>query len=110
MGKAKINTNQHDNDDRPLKGLKNDGIIVLKCRQCEKDLLCLQLTSCGANRQSSVMTRVAVQCCLCGGSSCVEQISGQFYPGAPSDDMGFDIIEDDTGSIESDVLFQAWKK
>jgi hypothetical protein len=37
-------------------------------------------------------------------------ITGQFYPGAPSDDMVFDIADGHDDAPEADILFQAWRK
>ncbi len=59
--------------------------------------------------QSSVITRVAVKC-PCDNYSNVEQIRGRFYPGAPNDQMAFDIIDADDNTPEADVLFKAWDK
>ena len=110
MDKSEIRTGQADSDDKQLKGLKNEGIVTLECADCGESLLCLQLASTKGDTQAQVLTRVAVKCCLCGGFSYVKQVPGQFYPGAPSDDMAFDVSDDDTGAPEADVLFKAWKK
>jgi len=110
MDKSEIRTGQADNRKKELKGLKDEGMIDLKCANCEKTLLCLQLASTSATPKSQVLTRVAVSCGLCGGFSYVEQVPGQFYPGAPSDDMAFDVFDGDDSSPEADVLFKAWLK
>jgi hypothetical protein len=110
MDKSEIRTGQTDGRDRELKGLTNEGIVNLDCADCGTTLLCLQLASIKGDTQAQVLTRVAVKCGLCNGFSYVQQVPGQFYPGAPSDDMAFDVSDDDTGAPEADVLFKAWKK
>lgn len=114
MDKAEIQTNQVDGKDRPLKGLQNRGLVNFECADCGKLLLILQLVSIANNDQSEVLTRVAVLCGLCGGCSYVQQITGQFYPGAPNDHMRFDVsdFEDMLKNPvpQTDVLFKAWSK
>jgi len=110
MDKSEIRTGQIDGSNRELKGLTNEGIVNFDCADCGETLLCLQLVNIKGDTQAQVLTRVAVKCGLCNGFSRVQQVSGQFYPGAPSDDMGFDISDDDTGAPEVDVLFKTWKK
>lgn len=110
MNKARINTNQEDGENRSLKGLKNKGIVDFWCSDCNSHLLVLQLTSTDGVDSSSVSTRIVVKCCLCGGFSPVKRVDGQFYPGATSDDMSFDVLDSDPNAPESDVLFKAWKK
>lgn len=110
MDKSKIHTNHTDGENRQLKGLHNEGIILLECAECGKPLICLQLASIEGNTRTQVLTRVVAKCGLCGGFSYVKQVLGQFYPGAPSDNMVFDILDDDTDAPEADVLFKAWKK
>lgn len=102
--------NQIDNHDKPLKGLQNEGSVNFYCADCGKYLLVLQLTTIDGDKDIDVLTRVVVFCCACGGFSHVKQIPGQFYPGAPSDDMIFDVSDDKTGAPETDVLFKAWAK
>ena len=97
-------------EERKLKGLKNDGIVEIKCNNCDEYVLCLQLANSENNGQSSVITRVAVQCYSCGSYSDVKQIVGQFYPGAPNDHIAFDIADDDANAPEADIIFKAWKK
>ena len=110
MDKSEIRTNQVDNSTKKLKGLQDNGMVHIDCVDCGASLMCVQLTNIPGDSQANVLTRVAVKCGLCGGFSCVEQIAGQFYPGAPSDDMAFDVLDDDTNAPEADVLFKAWKK
>jgi hypothetical protein len=95
---------------RTLKGLKDGGIVTLSCTSCQRELLCLQLTSIENEPAASVLTRIAAKCGFCGGHSEVEQVAGQFYPGAPSDDLVIDIASDDGMTIETDVLFKASPK
>lgn len=95
---------------RPLKGLKDGGMVTLRCTTCMRKLLCLQLTSIEGEPTCSVLTRIAVLCGFCGGHSCVEQVIGQFYPGAPSDDVMIDLDNRDTTVVETDILFRASAK
>lgn len=98
------------NKNKPLKGLQDEGLVNFCCRGCEKKLLVLQMTSVEGNKAKAVLTRVTVECGLCGDYSSVQQVTGQFYPGAPSDNMVFDVVEDHTGAPETDILFKAWNK
>ncbi len=110
MDKAMINTNHTDGEERALKGLKNKGIVDFKCSDCQSHLLVLQLTSTDGVDSSCVSTTIAVKCDMCGGFSPVQRVDGQFYPGATSDDMAFDVLDSDPDAPKSDVLFKAWKK
>ncbi|KKN91279.1 hypothetical protein LCGC14_0221470 [marine sediment metagenome] len=110
MDKSEIRTNRVNADDKPLKGLVNKGYKTFKCTGCNKPLLALQLTAIEGESVVEVLTRIAVLCCACKSFSCVQQISGQFHPGAPNDQMAFDVLDDDTGAPEADVLFKAWSK
>jgi hypothetical protein len=107
---AEIRTNQVNGDDKQLKGLQSRGLIDFDCADCGKRLLVLQLTTVDGSNKTEVLTRVAVKCCECNGFSYVKQIPGQFHPGAPSDQMGFDILDNDIDAPEADVLFKAWNK
>lgn len=106
---AEFITNQIDNDDKPLRGLQNRGLVNFECADCNKDLLVLQLTAVNGDDKVEVLTRIAVKC-ECGGFSYVQSIGGRFHPGAPSDNMAFDILDDDTGAPEAEVLFRTWSK
>jgi len=108
--KSRISINKVEQEDRVLKGLKDKGLTNLSCNYCKMHLLCLQLTSPGEDQDSAVISRIAVRCVGCGGYSDVVPIVGQFYPGAPSDDMAFDIADSCDDAPESDILFQAWRK
>lgn len=111
MDKAELRMNQVDNDnDKPLKGLQDKGLVNFDCPACGKLLLVFQLTAIEGSGKAEVQTRVAVKCCKCNRFSYVQQILGQFHPGAPSDQMAFDILDDDTDAPEADVLFKAWSK
>ena len=110
MSRAEIRTGQNDGEDKVLKGLQDRGLVNLKCADCDKPLLVLQLAIIEGDNSPEVLTRVAVQCGLCGGCSYVTQITGQFYPGAPNDQMAFDVSDDDINAPEVDVLFKAWNK
>lgn len=112
---VEFRTNQVNNEDKPLKGLQNKGVVNFDCADCGKLLLVLQLTSIKSDEQVDVLTRVAVFCCDCGGFSYVKQIPGQFHPGAPSDDMRFDVLDiavhaNAINPPEADVFFEAWSK
>jgi hypothetical protein len=108
--KPKITTNQINSDGRELKGLQDLGKIVFDCADCGLELLTLQLVTTTKASVSEVLTRVSVKCGQCGGYSFVKQVGGQFFPGAPSDNMVFDVMEADSGSPDADVLFKAWRK
>lgn len=110
MDKSEIRTNQISGEDRQLKGLQDRGRVNFECADCGVLLLVLQLVAPKENNKSKVLTRIAVQCGLCGGCSYIQQIFGSFYPGAPNDNMMFDISDDDAGVPEVDVLFKAWSK
>lgn len=87
----------------------NKNLVNLECTDCGKFLLVLQLTSITENKEFKILTRVVVKC-ICGGFSCVQQILGPFCPGAPNDQMLFDILDDIDGVPEADVFFKAWSK
>lgn len=110
MDKQKIITNRVDSGDKQLKGLTDQGQVSFKCSNCDHELLVLQLVNTSNTNQATVLTRVAVKCGFCSGYSLVEQISGQFFPGAPNDDMMFEPIDGDAGSPQADVLFEARDK
>lgn len=101
---------QVSREDKTLKGLQNRGLVHFDCADCGTQLLVLQLTAVEDVPSAEVLTRVAVKCCECGGFSHSQQISGQFHPGAPSDDTAFDILDDEIGAPEADILFKAWSK
>ncbi len=107
---AELRTNRVDNDDKPLKGLQNKGQVNFMCADCGKHLLVLQLTAIENSDKADVLTRVVVYHRECGGFSYVQSITGQFHPGAPNDQMGFDVLDDDTVVPEADVYFKAWDK
>jgi transcription elongation factor Elf1 len=110
MNKSKIQTGQNDGENKTLKGLQNRGEVNFDCADCGKRLLVLQLVSTEEDNQSEILSRIVAKCGLCGGHSYVKQISGQFYPGAPSDNMVIDISNDSTGVPEADVIFEARSK
>lgn len=107
---TEFQANRVNRDDKKLKGLQNKGIVNFDCDYCDNPLLVLQLTSIDNKPSSSVLTRVSVKCCVCNCFSSVKQISGQFHPGAPNDNMAFDVLDDDEGAPEADVLFKVWRK
>lgn len=110
MDQSEIRMNQTSGEDRELKGLEDRGLLTLKCTNCEKELLCLQLMSIHGQDATSVLTRVVVECGMCGGYSEVQQVSGKFSPGAPSDDISFDVSEYQDGGPVADVFFKASSK
>jgi hypothetical protein len=110
MDKQKITTGKIDSAEKKLKGLTDQGQVNFKCSNCDHELLVLQLVKTQGVDKANVLTRVAVKCGFCSGYSLVEQISGQFFPGAPNDDMMFEPIDVDTDSPQTDVLFEARNK
>lgn len=109
MEKPKLRVEQINREDRPLKGLIDKGIVHFRCDNCDIDLLCLQLTSVKGHTGAEVITQVAVECGICGSYSGL-QVTGKFSPGAPNDNMIFDVIDGDSAKFEADVFFKAWKK
>jgi len=107
--KPKLRVEQTKKEDRPLKGLIDEGIVKFRCDKCDKELLHLQLTSIKGHTGAEVITKVVVECGTCGSYSGI-QVTGKFSPGAPSDDMIFDVVDGDGVPIEADVFFKAWKK
>lgn len=109
---ANLEANRVDREDKELKGLQDKGMVNFDCSDCGKRLLVLQLTAVEdkPSIDVEVLTRVAVKCCGCDGFSYVQQIAGRFHPGAPSDDMAFDVFDGEDGAPTADVLFKAWSK
>jgi len=104
---AELKINQEPEEKRKLKGLVDGGKVHSTCINCGKSLMDFQLVQ--PQAQAEVLTRVVVKCGFCGGHSAVEQLAGQFYPGAANDDINFDVADNDT-EIECDVYFKAWSK
>jgi hypothetical protein len=46
----------------------------------------------------------------CGGHSRIHEIVGQFFPGAPNDNIFFDVVDNNDPDSEIDVLFKVWEK
>lgn len=88
----------------------NRDSVNFECADCGEPLLVLKLTAVEGIEKSKTFTQVVVKCILCGGFSYVQQIIGQFYPGAPSDQMLFDVLDDIDGAPKADVLFKAWRR
>lgn len=84
--------------------------MSFECAECGKSLMMFKLVTTPETTEVEVLTRIAVRCEECGGYSYVKQIPGQFYPGAPNDNMGFDILTGDENAPCADILFKAWKK
>ena len=108
--KPKLRVEQIGRKDRLLKGLVDNSRVDFSCSGCNQELLCLQLTTVKGYTGPLVLSRVAVECGDCGSHSEVKQVTGKFSPGAPSDDMSFDVVEGDGAPVEADVFFKAWKK
>lgn len=97
-------------NNKPLKGLQDKGLVSFECVSCNKSLLVLQLTSIKNDNQTEISTLIAVKCCECGSFSEIQQITGQFHPGTPNDHMAFDVLDNDTNAPDVDILFKAWDK
>ena len=109
MENPKLRVKQTSRENRPLKGLIDRGIVKFRCDKCDRELLYLQLTSVKGHTGAEVMTRVAVECGICG-LYCAIGVTGKFSPGAPSDDMVFDVTDGEGAPFKADVFFKAWKK
>lgn len=109
MDDPKLRVEQTSREDRPLKGLMDKGMVNFRCDNCNMDLLCLQLTAVRGHTGAEVITKVAVECGICGSYSGLG-VSGKFSPGAPNDNMVFDVIDGEGAPFEADVFFKAWKK
>jgi len=108
MDQSEIHINETQG--KSLKGLQDKGVVIIKCADCGHELLQLQLATTDSDDKAKVLTRIIVQCGFCDGFSYVKQIPGQFYPGAPNDNMIFDIVDNVKDAPEADVIFKAWKK
>ena len=53
-----------------------------------------------------VTTAVRCKCGICGGTSYVKTIEGQFYPGAAEDNIAFEVQEPPDGET---IVFRAWR-
>lgn len=92
--------------------LQDDGTVLISCANCNKPLLVLQLVkTCRAN---NVFTRVCAKCMSCDSYSRTHGVVGQFFPGAPNDNISFDVIDNNDPNAqfapEVDVLFKVWEK
>jgi len=110
MKKTKISENSSSPKEKQLKGLKDNGQLTISCKNCHTDLLVLQLTRIENAKINDVNTSVAVKCCQCGVFSDPKNVNGQFYPGAPKDNVAFDVMEFDEDAPDVDVLFKTWVK
>jgi len=110
MENPKLRVEQVGRENRPLKGLVDNGRVYFKCNGCGQELLCLQLIAIKGNTKAKVLSRVVVECGTCGSYSDVEQVIGQFAPGAPNDDMIFDVDDGEGAPVEADIFFKARKK
>lgn len=98
-------------DDIEKLGLKDRGQATIHCADCSCELMVFQITKNNkdlvADDINPIATRIMVHCGMCGGSSYIRTLEGQFYPGAPKDNMGFEPIECEN-SDTCDVCFRAW--
>ena len=95
---------------RKLNGLRDKGTIEIKCANCDALLLCLRMVGIEDDPDDDTLTKVAVQCGFCGNSSCVQEIYGQFFAGAPNDDITFDVIDNHPHLDDVDVCFRSRSK
>jgi hypothetical protein len=95
-------------------GLQNRGIEKIECADCGALLMVFQITKSNKDlndeSSSSVITKVVVDCGLCGGLSYVKTINGQFYPGAANDNMLFEPLDAKDARVSCDIRFRAWEK
>lgn len=109
MDKSKIEIKKAE--EKQLLGLKDKGKINIDCADCGKQLMVFQI--CKTNEDlikdglSPIKCKILVCCGLCGGQSLIIEVNGQFYPGAPNDQMGFENIENNAAC---DFTFRVWKK
>lgn len=109
--KTEISFNTPNARKKQHKGLQDYGTKQLICINCKNPLLILQLVT----SENSQCVRVSARCGICGSYSQVEQIYNNFFPGAPNDDVNFDVINenefmDDPNAPECDVMFKVWRK
>lgn len=92
-------------------GLQDRGSVSISCPDCSSKLMVFQITKNNndliAEKLDPIETRVVVLCDICGSKSYVTTIEGQFYPGAPDNNMGFEPIEL-KDLHRCDVVFRAW--
>lgn len=109
MDKSKIEIKRAE--EKLLLGLKDRGKIEIDCADCGKSLMVFQI--CKTNEDLAkeklppIECKVMVNCGLCGGKSHVTKICGQFYPGAPNDNICFENID---GNAKCDFAFRIWEK
>ncbi len=94
-------------------GLQDRGQAIVHCADCSSELMVFQITKNNDDLKRDgldpVTTRIKVCCSICDGESYIRTLEGQFYPGAPGDDMAFEPIECDD-SNNYDIRFRAWKR
>jgi hypothetical protein len=91
-------------------GLKNRGEISVDCADCGAALMRflivrnnVDLAELGVD---PVTTTVRCKCGICGGTSYVKTIEGQFYPGAAEDNIAFEVQDPPDGET---IVFRAWR-
>ncbi len=93
-------------------GLTDEGCMDIDCADCGQDLMVLQKTKSNATLiqegESPIKTVILVLCEICGGRSYLKTVEGQFYPGSPNDEMGFEPVDADEWD-HADIVFKAWK-
>lgn len=97
-----------------LLGLQNRGKREVKCADCGELLMVFQITKNNddiiRDGGKAISTQVLVDCGFCQGLSYVQTIDGQFYPGAPNDQMVFEPLEAKDARVQCDIYFKAWPK
>lgn len=106
--KIKINFDQSTNKNQM--GLIDRGIISMSCKECKEPLMDFWITMNNEdliNKNIEPMyANVLVECSLCGSSSFVKRIDGQFFPGRPEKRKGFEPLDKKMCGI--DLIFKAW--
>ncbi len=91
-------------------GLQDRGITIVECADCNKHLMVFQVTKNNEDLENPICTKILVDCGFCSGMSYVQNIDGQFYPGAANDNTLFEPLDSKAARMECDVLFKAWPK
>jgi hypothetical protein len=58
-----------------LTPIKDDGHILLKCSNCDKELIDIWLT----HTEMPIKTKIAAVCCFCGDKSFQKEIKGVYH-------------------------------
>lgn len=96
---------------RPKTGIHNRGEVAFDCADCGQPLMKCLITRNNDDLKTlgvdPVVSRVQVQCGICGGRSYIKDVEGCFHPGAAADDIGFDLISQEEDTL---TVFRAWRK